>query len=563
MEVTIQTFETQYRLAPWARVEQRRLDQVRTIVLDNAFAWALDQVGIREEAELCIRKLFVPVRLSLYRSDESIVATWSAALGQEIVRAIGGGSTANVVVYHSRRQALMDLAVGVARRDLSRAWAWRQLGLWRASDVAGESEAVAELVCALRGTPGLVVPILSALARAGLLQRIASRLTATQWEQLARAALSEAGAEHLLDEGGEVPSNRAQREAQRVRKDSLVLQVVNPGALSGAKRRMRRAVAALGVMDADPSLLRTATAQTLVGIIADAITDSITSAGSEIVDASTAEFEQADVVAPPPFNSTDPAARDASEVTAGNASDATARHAELSAPDSSAFARAMAEEPFAVSPPTAPGIEKPAAGRAVRIPEAKRKGDIQVELDSVGKRNIEETEPLDLRRRGFTQFGGLLFLLAVIEDLKLPEQIMAHALLGTRPFLWVMHQLALSLAIEEAQDPAALAFAGLPPGAKPPSEEEEAPNPEEARALNTFVAQIVARLRLLLEYEDESETSLLEFVCLRRAEIVADPGWIEVRLSLDEVATEIRRAGLDLNPGYVPWLGVVVVFIYE
>ena len=32
---------------------------------------------------------------------------------------------------------------------------------------------------------------------------------------------------------------------------------------------------------------------------------------------------------------------------------------------------------------------------------------------------------------------------------------------------------------------------------------------------------------------------------------------------MDQVATEIRRAGLDLDPGYVPWLGVVVRFIYE
>jgi len=57
--------------------------------------------------------------------------------------------------------------------------------------------------------------------------------------------------------------------------------------------------------------------------------------------------------------------------------------------------------------------------------------------------------------------------------------------------------------------------------------------------------------------------ALIEFVCHRSAEIVADPGWIDVRFSLDEVATEIRRAGLDLDPGYVPWLGVVVRFIYE
>jgi hypothetical protein len=31
---------------------------------------------------------------------------------------------------------------------------------------------------------------------------------------------------------------------------------------------------------------------------------------------------------------------------------------------------------------------------------------------------------------------------------------------------------------------------------------------------------------------------------------------------MSEPATA-RRAGLDLDPGYVPWLGVVVRFVYE
>jgi hypothetical protein len=35
-----------------------------------------------------------------------------------------------------------------------------------------------------------------------------------------------------------------------------------------------------------------------------------------------------------------------------------------------------------------------------------------------------------------------------------------------------------------------------------------------------------------------------------------------VRLSLDDVSTDVRRAALDLDPGWIPWLGVVVRFAY-
>jgi len=96
--------------------------------------------------------------------------------------------------------------------------------------------------------------------------------------------------------------------------------------------------------------------------------------------------------------------------------------------------------------------------------------------------------------------------------------------------------------------------------------EREPPGETETVAINSLAARIVEHLSVLIDQRVEwrgDRAALIEFVCRRRAEIVADPGWIEVRFSLDEVATEIRRAGLDLDQGYVPWLGVVVRFIYE
>jgi len=54
------------------------------------------------------------------------------------------------------------------------------------------------------------------------------------------------------------------------------------------------------------------------------------------------------------------------------------------------------------------------------------------------------------------------------------------------------------------------------------------------------------------------------------ANVVRRPGWIvwdrthiEVWMPLSRIDLRIRRAGLDLDPGWVPWLGQVIRFYYE
>ena len=490
LEVRIHKFETHYQLPRWALAEQRRLDQVKTKVLDEAFVLALERAGVPEEGELCIRSLFAPIGLRLSNADASLALDWSLALATAISRARCNDPTANVIFYQSRRQALMDMAVSVSRGDLRRSWAWRQLGLWSPTESASESETFLELVRMLCADSAMVVPALRAVAEAELLERVASRLTESQWETLAFAALSTTGATHLPGEAVHQTSSRALRDALRVLKGSRLLRAIASSCpLLDVSAAARRAVAALAVLDLEPILLRTETAPAVISIIAEAIHSGRHEASDNL--------------------------------------------AELVEPG------------------------------AADLAERRRENEFEAAPDSAIEPNEEETKPLDHRRRGLTQFGGLLFLLGLIEDLKLPEEILANAVIAQRPFLWVVHQLALALAAIEPNDAAALAFAGLSPDAPPLSEEQPAPNEIEAGAINTFVARIVERLRSLLKREDESETNLLEFVCRRRAEIVADPGWIEVRFSLDDVSTEIRRAGLDLDPGYVAWLGVVVRFVYE
>jgi hypothetical protein len=64
-------------------------------------------------------------------------------------------------------------------------------------------------------------------------------------------------------------------------------------------------------------------------------------------------------------------------------------------------------------------------------------------------------------------------------------------------------------------------------------------------------------------FAEHERAELLDLVCRRQARLLADPGWIEIHFSMGDVDTTVRRARLDLDPGFVPWLGVVLRFVYE
>jgi hypothetical protein len=159
------------------------------------------------------------------------------------------------------------------------------------------------------------------------------------------------------------------------------------------------------------------------------------------------------------------------------------------------------------------------------------------------------------------------------DPLRLHEALAADPALAGRGFRWALHALAMRLAGAEAEDPAALAFAGLMPGTTPPSRGAPPATDSECEALDAHAAALTRSVRERLEAAarsagDRSElcalgdAALLDLLCRRRGVVVADPGWLEIRLELDEVSVELRRAGLDLDPGWLPWLGVVVRFTY-
>ncbi len=568
--VHIGRFEARYHLRPSQMEARHRLQGILDQVLDDGLERALQRAGVPLSEEICIRGIHVPVRLRLSSPDQALVGDWSLALAEAIKRAIDGGGALQLVRYHSRIHGLIDFATGVARGDTTRAWAWRQMGFGRVADDASAAVAALVLRKALLADAASITLVIRSVAEMGCLARLAERFTPQDWTEFAASALRVAGASDSdvcppssPPPGGTNVTPPFREMIERlVARSALSRAVVVAPARLLQPERMLLAVAALVLLEAEPGvcLRGSADVRWLILLTARRLREVAGSSGGPTIEPARP------TVVSPENPSESPVAREAwlREATSSD----TARRGEESlagavsatkerdvsaaatrAGGGSAATRADASDAHTDEPgPKGNGMDSatPIVERPEPLPEAEA-----ARLESVD------------RREAFTKTGGLLFLIRCIDDLGLPSEIATDHVLGRRSFRWVLHRLALTLAEMEDDDPAALAFAGLEPSARPPSLDDLPPTPDERDAFRTCVDRIAACLAERLEWEGAVDAVLLDYVCRKRARIIVDPGWIEVHLSLDEVATDIRRAALDLDLGYVPWLGTVLKFVYE
>jgi hypothetical protein len=517
----IRRFQARYHLPPSRRSERERLDKLLNLVLSDTLERALERIRISPYEEICIRNLHVPVRLSLTASDSSLAMAWSLTLAEAIIRARNGSYVPGVVRYSSRVHALVDLALGVASGNLARIWAWRLAGIWTGPEAPDRTTAADQLFGALQKESTAIVPVLKALA--GLARttlsftRFAGMLSNNQWFGLARAALTAAGFSPGLLAGMDVPGiAELESLAHHILVASPLARAISELPQTFFESvEMRRSFAALLLLAYDPGTMKSPTrSRALVSALADAMHP---------------------VAFPPQTPKVHPVP---------NLEPHIWEHRQPDFRSPSLKARPYSD----ISPPER---QRP------QVDTSSLEGQQYPKTSDWQPESCEgEEAPVVISRRVVTHFGGLLFLLGLMEDLGLPDEIPVQ--FYRRPFHWVLHQLALNLVPAEADDPAVLAFAGLMPDVRPPSLDDEPPTEAEA----AIIASFVRRLEMELE-ERLQRKHPIPFVCYRHAVIEADPGWIEVRFALDEVSTEIRRAGLDLDPGYVSWLGLVLKFVYE
>jgi hypothetical protein len=542
--------------------------------------------------EWCVRRLDVPVRLDPGRADAAVQSAWAKEIAAALRNLLRHSPPGEQLVHYPRASdALADMLGALAVGDAERAWAWRQLGLLEPGDPGPHAAPGGAVLAALRRRPAEAVPALVVAARLAGVGALHRLFGSTGWGELARLVivLHRAGGElatpwtegsgpaalprtrplpadepgppgrpgpALADEHGRPAWSRPagtgdgqlipglfrparSGDDQHIGGDAPArlassIQARSPLAVAFAHARIRPdpatawAWAVLAVADAEPALFRRPVARSALATLAQGFAET-TPAGM----AGTAGR---------PSGSTDTrgiaAGRQVGDHGAGPAVGITPSSAGAPAGGGAGQAPADAR--------ARPG-EDPAGARARAAAGAQAEG-----VPTGGL-------PGTWAPAWPTDWAGLPFFLATAAEAGLPEAVLSDEVLGDQPLSWIFYQLARRLIpAAESADPAFFALAGLVPGDEP-----QQPQPEETAHLGVHASVWANVTAARLGQAEPDPFAVAERLAARTGSIMAGPGWIEVHLDLGDVDIDVRRAGLDLDPGWVPWLGTVVIFVYE
>ena len=507
--VTVERVRARYRVPAGDAGTARRLDGVVRRALDRPLERALERAGFAADALLYVRRLHVPVRLDLSRADEALEAAWAEAVAGAVRAARDAG---DAVLYPHRAAALADLASRALTGDDGRAWVWRALGLWPDGPGVGRAGSAEAVAAALAREPGLLPAQLGALAAQGRpFDLLVRTLPPARWTALAAAAARALGGrERLPGPGGAGPAAALPRHRDGAGAAFRSHVARAAGRLAPLPPETARALALLALLESEPG-----------------------------------------------------AARDGAEQAAGAAALAASWQAGDGWCDVAAENGAAAEARTDSLPGGAPADAPPPTERRRARPDAATAPDAGAgEGDPgplpAGAVSADEAAAAASR----TRHGGLLFLLHVVAELELHERLPREEALRGWGLRACLHALGRRLAPMAADDPAALAFCGLPPDTDPPVTAERPAGPDAHAALDAAARAVRKATAERLARPDGRPGPSLPEVVAREAEVVADPGWIDVRFPMRGLSPDVRRAGLDLDPGWLPWLGTVVRFVY-
>lgn len=597
--VSIDRLQLHYRL-PETYTDVRALDALREQVFGHAFEAALEQLGLTggpwAHEQLCIRELELDLRLDLAQPRVRLVQEWADQLARTLAEVVAAGDSRAIVRYPTMHAALVDMAQGIARGDHRRAWAWRQLELIPLQRGDSPRELAASLIDALLARPSAIVAVVRALADrpgtfAAWIDRV-QQVDRTAWTRLADAALSA-----IAVSVGDRARALAQADAPRATLDfdapnvSLArLAELEPEAIercialllrspilraSGPRLSspiVRRAMTVLACIAESPAAARAMARVVDDETPADGLIASSFVARREVGFAALASVVAVAVDLGPARTRAriEQVRRQLRAVVAATPAPESTRQADRT----DGVANAAASDSSAST-----SVEEPSRAdadpRGNGVDPRREDGDVRRrEPDETARANVDdelEFEPSaiepwtddwsDRRDRETTAFAGLLFLLPMLTAIDAWTRLEGEHTGDARVAL---HRLGRALLPEpvEADDAVLLAFVGRSPEQGAPEGADDELPQATVELIATLRDELLATLDAALEFQPLRGPALLDWVVRRRAELRFDAGWIEVRLELSQVDTGIRRAGLDLDPDWLPAIGTVMKFVY-
>jgi hypothetical protein len=541
-----------------------------------------------------VRHHVVAVQEDLAKPGSTVAAMWAEQLVASLARRLLAGGE-GVVRYASEIEIPIDAVSEIARGRLGREWAWRQAGVLPEScDPSGSPGAA--ILRVLRSHPETAARVLAAAATRATLACLDRALGQLGWQEAAEIAA-----------GGPLPGaiERVAASAEQ----ALAAELIRGSSLASLIWRTPvrptpgtvRAWSVLASAEVDPPAARRAAVVAAVGAElkrilavevlqppvrrseaqglqsteppAPALSDSVDMVGQSH-DAAV-EIIEAQRTAPTgsrplPGRLDD----DKSFRQADQSPDQAYADKPVMSPNATSEGRGRDDWPMQTTDPanSAGTTEREASDGAdmsgsEALADARRTPlDRQApERGSDHAIRAADSDPEDRDAPEPTQYGGLMFVLSTAAEAGLPQRAI-RGRLAARPLPWVIHQAVQRMVEVPPDEPAAFAIAGTDRSRGQWLLESELPSKREDQALNSLAADwTAATLGRLADARDDDQTPVPELAWLvqRPATVLALPGWVEITFRARDADSLVRRAGLDLDPGWVDWLGCVVRYRYE
>lgn len=549
-----------------------RVRRLLSGVADHGLDQALAGAGL-VSGDWCVRRLDIELRIDDRHTDAWAEERWARALVSALKQRIDAHGS-DVVYYRRPAEGLADLLASLACGRTEREWAWRRLGLLGAADPDGTAPRAAACAAARRRPELALAALVEASDRVGIVA-LHRMLGGDGWAELAAVVAGALGVPGLPTARAILPETGADRAATRVAD-----RIVPRSRLAARFRRARVRVdaqtagawAVLAAAEAEPAALRGDRAGVVVSALAAGLLvptgpggvsswprQPFPTRGDALPEGAPADDAPSDV-APPDAEPTGRAEPAATRSPRG--SPKITRPADpLRSADQD---RSRADRQAGAAPRTSAGDRPEPATR--RPASGDHGGDLDGGRDDADPRDIR---PLDAPGAGdedrlLTSWAGLLFLFATAAEAGIPDALLADEALRDFPLHWTLHHLGRRLVPARPGDPVLFAFSGTVPTAHAPSPE---PGQQAVETLDRHALRwALVTARRLGEQDggrDADPLGLMTRIAARPGALSMWPGWVEVHLPLDGVDVAVRRAGLDVDPGWMPWLGTVVMFRYE
>ena len=524
--LNINRLSKRYHLRPSQRERQRLLDASLHQVFEEDLDPALAEVGIEDYGEICVRLLHVPLSFNFGKSQNETSEHWSRIIARQIQLELEKGGE-NVIRYRSKLQALIEFADDIGDNKLQRSWAWNQIGLSNLPANASLSQARSQLVTALLREPSVIPTVFKRLAARQRLLPFLHEFSTQERNELIETLMQEFAVERRwLEAKPELDVASKAEQKLPLSENSLSQSILLRHLLTNTSEAASLPVAPriwaiLVLQELEPLLFRRA---------------------PEVISQAIALVEKQLL----------PVLRPGIESSHSQTLDQTRQQ--------------NIDDQTKVSSSHEPSIDLPEK-LVDDFPVHQQQHETRSE-ELFGQTQDQPDQPIPTPEIIHSDFAGLFLLVSVLAETtddktSLINKITADTAFSARPLSWVLYQLTTHWLAIPTGDPGLREFCAIDIEADWPWPSDDEPTQAETNALDGFQGAIENQVLARYHPEEIESSSVVETLCRRSGRLLIDNGWLELVFDLNDVDTQIRRAGLDLDPGFVPWLGKVVKIRYE